>query len=329
MAIPNSTFRAFIQKLGNSDPSTFVGNEGDIFWDPNTGELKVSDGSTPGGVAVTGGGGGGASQSYVDNKVGLATAGLASETYVLQQIGITTIPPLTQSLIPDADDTYDLGSPTKQWRELYVTSNTMYVGGVPIGVDTDGRLTVNKEPLAKLAELNEDRIEVSENDIETLKVKNNHFESLVGIASARIEELQDAIIMMQGVYNGQIETLTNKLTALPKTVHASWDSSNGSKFDWTTDQISSSGVTDVTRVNKGVYRISFSEDFSSTNYTVTTGCGSKDYGGGLLAPSPRVVSVLFESRTASSVDVICERSDDAVNEDNDYMSIIIMGVSNK
>ena len=82
MAIPNSTFRAFVQKLGNSDPSTFVGNEGDIFWDPNTGELKVSDGSTPGGIAVTGGGGGGASQSYVDNKVGLATAGLASETYV-------------------------------------------------------------------------------------------------------------------------------------------------------------------------------------------------------------------------------------------------------
>ena len=139
-------------------------------------------------------------------------------------------------------------------------------GGVPIGVDTDGRLTVNREPLAKLAELNEDRIEVSENDIETLKVKNNHFESLVGIASARIEELQDAIITMQGVYNGQIETLTNKLTALPKTVHASWDASTGNSFDWSTDEISSSGVSGVTRVNKGVYRISFSEDFSSTNY---------------------------------------------------------------
>ena len=55
MTIPNSTFRAFVQKLGNSDPSTFVGNEGDIFWDPNTGYLRRSDGSTPGGIAVSGG----------------------------------------------------------------------------------------------------------------------------------------------------------------------------------------------------------------------------------------------------------------------------------
>lgn len=467
MTIPNSTFRVFPQKLGGTDPSQFVGNEGDIFWDPNTGELKVSDGSTPGGVAVTGGGGsGGVSASFVTTKVGLATAGLASEDYVNQQIGA----PITQSLIPDTDNAYDLGSSTKQWRELYVTSNTMYVGGVPVGVSDDGRLTVNREPLAKLSELNEDRIEVLETDVATLKsssssssssssdavlktdadfkltdnknasfqfvegnniylrfntfnsgekvqilqdlwvsdgihcadyimldgdnkelkfanrggkyvglkaplglsdnvvftlpgldgsdgqvlttdgngnfgwttpstgggstddleqeivdlkTKTTHFESLVGIASVRIEELQDAMITMQAVYNGQIQSLTTQLATLPKTVHASWNASTGSSFDWSTDEISSTGVSGVTRVKKGVYRISFSQDFSSTNYTVTTGVGSNDYGG--TGASPRGVSVLLESRTVSSVDVICERTDDAVNEDNDYMSVIIMG----
>jgi len=462
MTIPNSTFRVFSQKLGGTDSSQFVGNEGDIFWNPNTGELKVSDGSTPGGVAVAGAGGtGGVSQSYVNNKVGLSTAGLASETYVNQQIAA----PITQSLIPDTDNAYDLGSPTKQWREIYVTSDTMYVGGIPVGVSDDGRLTVNREPLAKLSELNEDRIEVLESDvsslktsssssassssavlktdedfkltdnknasfqfvqdnniylrfntfnngekvqilqdlwvsdgihcadyimldgnnkelkfansggkyvglkaplglsnnvvftlpgldgsdgqvlttdgngsfgwstpsstteneteIETLKTKTTNFESLVGIASVRIEELQDAMITMQAVYNGQIQTLTQKITALPKTVHASWNSSAAGSFDWSTDEISSSGVTSVIRQGKGIYRITFSEDFSSTNYTITTGVGSNDYSG--TNSSPRGVSVLLESRTTSSVDVICERTDDAVNEDNAYMSIIIMG----
>jgi len=462
MAIPNSTFRVFSQKLGGTDSSQFVGNEGDIFWNPNTGELKVSDGSTPGGVAITGAGGtGGVSQLYVDNKVGLSTAGLASETYVNQQIAA----PITQSLIPDTDNAYDLGSPTKQWREIYVTSDTMYVGGVPVGVSADGRLTVNREPLAKLSELNEDRIEVLESDvsslktsssssvssssavlktdedfkltdnknasfqfvqdnniylrfntfnngekvqilqdlwvsdgihcadyimldgnnkelkfansggkyvglkaplglsnnvvftlpgldgsdgqvlttdgngsfgwstpssttdleteIETLKTKNTNFESLVGIASVHIEELQNEMITMQAVYNGQIQSLTQKITSLPKTVHASWDSSSAGSFDWSTDKISSSGVTSVSRQEKGIYRITFSEDFSSTNYTITTGVGSNDYSG--TNSSPRGVSVLLESRTTSSVDVICERTDDAVNEDNAYMSIIIMG----
>ena len=231
----------------------------------------------------------------VVTAIGIATAGLASTEYVNQQIGISTIPELTQSLIPATDNTYDLGSPTKQWRELYVTSDTMYVGGVPVGVSEDGRLTVNREPLAKLSELNEDRIEVLETDVSAL----------------------------QAVYNGQIETLTNQIAALPKTVHASWDASKGSSFDWSNDEISSSGVSGVTRVKKGVYRISFSQDFSSTNYTVTTGVGSDDYGG--TGASPRGVSILLESRTKSSVDVICERTDDAVNEDNDYMSIIVMG----
>lgn len=231
----------------------------------------------------------------VVTAISIATAGLASTEYVNQQIGISTIPELTQSLIPATDNTYDLGSPTKQWRELYVTSDTMYVGGVPVGVSEDGRLTVNREPLAKLSELNEDRIEVLETDVSAL----------------------------QAVYNGQIETLTNQIAALPKTVHASWDASKGSSFDWSNDEISSSGVSGVTRVKKGVYRISFSQDFSSTNYTVTTGVGSDDYGG--TGASPRGVSILLESRTKSSVDVICERTDDAVNEDNDYMSIIVMG----
>jgi alpha-tubulin suppressor-like RCC1 family protein len=53
MTITNSTFRFFLEKLGDEVASTFVGHEGDIFYDPNTGILRLSDGNTPGGVPIT------------------------------------------------------------------------------------------------------------------------------------------------------------------------------------------------------------------------------------------------------------------------------------
>jgi hypothetical protein len=57
--ITNTTYRFLVEKLGDSDPAQFVGNEGEVFYDPTNPLLKLSDGSTPGGVSVGGGNGGG------------------------------------------------------------------------------------------------------------------------------------------------------------------------------------------------------------------------------------------------------------------------------
>jgi hypothetical protein len=46
-----------------------------------------------------------------------------------------------QSLVPTTTNTVDLGSASKQWRSLYVSNNTIYIGGVAIGVDGNGNLT--------------------------------------------------------------------------------------------------------------------------------------------------------------------------------------------
>ena len=43
---------------------------------------------------------------------------------------------VTQSIIPSEDSVYDLGSADKQWKSLYVSTNTIYVGNVPLTVDT-------------------------------------------------------------------------------------------------------------------------------------------------------------------------------------------------
>lgn len=54
----NIVYRPFLEKLGGSQASNYVGKEGDLFYDPSTTTLRVSDGTTPGGVLVSTGGGG-------------------------------------------------------------------------------------------------------------------------------------------------------------------------------------------------------------------------------------------------------------------------------
>jgi hypothetical protein len=51
--------RFFVEKLGGTEPSEYVGRPGDVFYDPtaSTLELKKSDGSTPGGTALSSSGG--------------------------------------------------------------------------------------------------------------------------------------------------------------------------------------------------------------------------------------------------------------------------------
>lgn len=60
----------------------------------------------------------------------------------------TTYSSISGSLIPSEDITYDLGSPTKQWRHLYVSENTIYVGGQALTVSPTGDVIVNGEVIA-------------------------------------------------------------------------------------------------------------------------------------------------------------------------------------
>ena len=47
-------------------------------------------------------------------------------------LNIQTTPPdlsaVTQSILPNTDVTYDLGSPTRRWKDLYLSSSTIYLG---------------------------------------------------------------------------------------------------------------------------------------------------------------------------------------------------------
>lgn len=57
----NSVFRIQVEKLQSEGAGAFIGKYGEIFYDPDTGTLRLSNGTTPGGVSIAGGGGGGGS----------------------------------------------------------------------------------------------------------------------------------------------------------------------------------------------------------------------------------------------------------------------------
>ena len=49
---------------------------------------------------------------------------------------------ITSHIVPDADDTYDLGSATKKWRKLYVSGNTIHLGNLELTEDNGGGFTI-------------------------------------------------------------------------------------------------------------------------------------------------------------------------------------------
>lgn len=54
----SSTYKIFLEKIGNSSAEDYIGRIGDIFFDPDVSPLalRLSDGSTPGGALLSGGG---------------------------------------------------------------------------------------------------------------------------------------------------------------------------------------------------------------------------------------------------------------------------------
>jgi len=49
----NVTYKVLVQKLGGTQVTNFIGQPGDLFYDPGAGSIRLSDGATPGGANTT------------------------------------------------------------------------------------------------------------------------------------------------------------------------------------------------------------------------------------------------------------------------------------
>lgn len=77
------TYRVFTEHLGNQDVTTFIANEGDLFYDPAVPILYIGDGSTPGGLPLAGGGGGG-NISFIQAGTGINVQNLGANTGIIR-----------------------------------------------------------------------------------------------------------------------------------------------------------------------------------------------------------------------------------------------------
>jgi len=98
--------------------NSFTGANGEITVDVTNKTLRVHDGATVGGTRLA---------KFSD---------LATSTANLQFV--------TTNILPSANITYDLGSPTKRWRDLYLAGTTINLGGFKIQSNTGGVVFKNQ-----------------------------------------------------------------------------------------------------------------------------------------------------------------------------------------
>ena len=200
----------------------FIGEDGNVFFDIDDGIMRLSDGTTPGGIPLSGGGGeGGAStfrqlldtpSSFAGSagtflKINAQASAIEFATVNLfdgQYSSLTGAPSLfdpssiSQNLIPDTDVTYDLGSTSARWRDLYLSGNTIFLGEVQISKNAEGGIN-----LPSNSKVNGKKLATDIKDLEDSEGK-----LLSGSGTSNYNELTNLPTLFSGAY----ADLTNKPT---------------------------------------------------------------------------------------------------------------------
>jgi hypothetical protein len=119
---------------------------------------------------------------------------------------------ITGSLIPTANVTYDLGTPTQKFRSAYFSGSTIYIGDESISVDSSGTWAFTSNgatiSLGATAEFNPSNANISGNVI----AGNFNFANGVSIVTTLSNAITTANTAMKGYVDGQITTVTNSVT---------------------------------------------------------------------------------------------------------------------
>ena len=98
--------RLLVEKLGGTNVADFVGNAGEVFFDPATTSLKFSDGTTAGGAGASAG------------------SSISDGTNTLNCDGTNIA--MTGHIIPTTNDAFDIGSAEYKIRDLFISNNSVH-----------------------------------------------------------------------------------------------------------------------------------------------------------------------------------------------------------
>ena len=120
------------RKGTNSEHSTFTGLEAEITVNTTNQSVHVHDGSTAGGFELARADGSNVDDFAVGGNLTVTGNTTINGTLTLGDAdtdSITINADLTSNLIPNADDTYDIGSATKEWKDIYI-DGTAYIDAI-------------------------------------------------------------------------------------------------------------------------------------------------------------------------------------------------------
>ena len=72
-------------------------------------------------------------------KVFVNNSGTIVELAGSQDLDLTSV---AQSILPSATNTFDLGSPSKRWKDIYLSSNSINLDGATISSDGTGTINI-------------------------------------------------------------------------------------------------------------------------------------------------------------------------------------------
>ena len=127
-----------VESDGGSFGNIQIGETGDNEIDTESGNLTLD---SAGGTVIV--------DDNLDVKSSKLTVGTGSTDVIIRgtaqvtgELKASSIG-MGGSIIPDADDTYDLGSPTKMWRDVYIGPGSLYINGQKVLEENSSNIIVS------------------------------------------------------------------------------------------------------------------------------------------------------------------------------------------
>jgi len=130
-----------------TEHSSFTGLLGEVTVDTTKKTIVVHDGSTAGGspLALEGAAVSSSTGAFSSNVTVGGTLGVTGLTTMSGGAAVTGDMTMTGHVLPSANITYDLGSTTKMWRDVYVGPGSLYINGKKVIEDDSGTISVTTD----------------------------------------------------------------------------------------------------------------------------------------------------------------------------------------
>ena len=164
--------------------NSFTGLLGEVTVDTTKNTVVVHDGSTAGGyaLALEGASVSSSTGSFSSNVTVGGTLGVTGLTTMSGAAAVTGDLTMTGHILPSANVTYDLGSSTKMWKDVYIGPGSLYINGKKVIEDDSGTISVTTDA-------NED-LKFTTSGTGTLKLISGNGISITGEINATSGDIQ-------------------------------------------------------------------------------------------------------------------------------------------